>query len=101
MSFCKGQSGPVLIALTLMGALSVTGCGGKRPARVSVPPPPSAPAPSPHVAIQTPPHEPAGSPPVIYTEVGTASWYGPAFHSRPTSNGETYDMNALTAAHRT
>jgi rare lipoprotein A len=38
---------------------------------------------------------------VIYTESGTASWYGPAFQSRATSNGEIYDMNMLTAAHRT
>ena len=30
-----------------------------------------------------------------------ASWYGPPYHSRQSSNGETYDMNAMTAAHRT
>lgn len=30
---------------------------------------------------------------------GTASWYGPGFHGRQTANGETYDMNDLTAAH--
>ncbi len=36
-----------------------------------------------------------------YVETGIASWYGPDFHGRPTANGETYDMNALTAAHRT
>ena len=36
-----------------------------------------------------------------YDEKGTASWYGPGFDGRPTSNGETYDMNALTAAHKT
>ena len=32
---------------------------------------------------------------------GTASWYGPDFHGKLTANGETYNMNALTAAHRT
>ena len=32
---------------------------------------------------------------------GTASWYGPNFHSRKTSNGEYYNMYALTAAHKT
>lgn len=32
---------------------------------------------------------------------GYASWYGEAFHGRKTANGETYDMNALTCAHRT
>jgi rare lipoprotein A len=33
--------------------------------------------------------------------VGEASWYGGKFHGRTTANGETYDMNQLTAAHRT
>jgi rare lipoprotein A len=32
---------------------------------------------------------------------GTASWYGPKFHGRKTSNGETYDMHEMTAAHKT
>lgn len=36
-----------------------------------------------------------------YVEDGIASWYGPGFHGRQTANGETYDMNDLTAAHRT
>lgn len=36
-----------------------------------------------------------------YDETGIASWYGAAFHGKLTANGETYDMNALTAAHRT
>ncbi len=34
-------------------------------------------------------------------EDGVASWYGPNFHGKLTANGETYDMNGLTAAHRT
>ena len=36
-----------------------------------------------------------------YDRVGTASWYGQAFHGRLTANGEIYDMNSLTAAHPT
>lgn len=36
-----------------------------------------------------------------YNETGIASWYGPGFHGKLTANGETYDMNALTAAHTT
>jgi rare lipoprotein A len=32
--------------------------------------------------------------------VGTASWYGPGFHGRRTANGERFDQEALTAAHR-
>ena len=36
-----------------------------------------------------------------YDETGIASWYGAKFHGRPTANGEIYDMNGLSAAHRT
>ena len=36
-----------------------------------------------------------------YVETGIASWYGPNFHGLATANGEIYDMEALTAAHRT
>jgi rare lipoprotein A len=36
-----------------------------------------------------------------YHERGVASWYGQKFHGRLTSNRETYDMYAMTAAHKT
>ncbi|MEM8497308.1 MAG: septal ring lytic transglycosylase RlpA family protein [Pseudomonadota bacterium] len=36
-----------------------------------------------------------------YKARGTASWYGTKFHGRRTANGEVYDMNAMTAAHKT
>ncbi|MCH9807313.1 MAG: septal ring lytic transglycosylase RlpA family protein [Alphaproteobacteria bacterium] len=36
-----------------------------------------------------------------YQETGIASWYGRDFHAKMTANGEIYDMNALSAAHRT
>ncbi|WP_319548107.1 septal ring lytic transglycosylase RlpA family protein [Desulfogranum marinum] len=36
-----------------------------------------------------------------YSEQGKASWYGKKFHGRKTANGETYDMYAETAAHKT
>lgn len=35
------------------------------------------------------------------TATGIASWYGPGFHGKTTSNGETYNQNAFTAAHKT
>ena len=35
-----------------------------------------------------------------FVEQGTASWYGKKFHGRRTSSGETYDMHAMTAAHK-
>ncbi len=43
----------------------------------------------------TPKHDPS------YDETGIASWYGEKFHGRPTATGETYNMNDITAAHKT
>ena len=37
----------------------------------------------------------------LSVETGKASWYGAPYHNRRSSNGEIYDMHALTAAHRT
>ncbi len=36
-----------------------------------------------------------------YMERGYASWYGPGFHGKKTANGERYNQNAMTAAHKT
>lgn len=36
-----------------------------------------------------------------YDETGIASWYGPDFHGKSTASGERYDMNDVTAAHKT
>lgn len=36
-----------------------------------------------------------------YNETGIASWYGPGFDGKRTANGEVFDTNALTAAHKT
>jgi rare lipoprotein A len=36
-----------------------------------------------------------------HVETGVASWYGPGFHTKATANGETYDQQDHTAAHRT
>lgn len=38
---------------------------------------------------------------IYYEEEGGASWYGKKFHGHQTSNGEIYDMYAMTAAHKT
>jgi len=35
----------------------------------------------------------------VYTQRGTASWYGKRFHGSPTSSGEKYDMYRMSAAH--
>jgi rare lipoprotein A len=59
------------------------------------------------------PHEKVGNPYRIggqtyvprhdptYVEEGIASWYGPNFHGKLTANGELFDMDRLTAAHKT
>src|SRR5258708_37059653 len=54
-------------------------------------------------AVPSPPLPPPAAPPApgSYVEGGTASWYGPWHHGRRTASGERYDMNAMTAAHRT
>ena len=36
-----------------------------------------------------------------YKEIGIASWYGPGFHGKKTANGEIFDQNKVSAAHRT
>lgn len=56
----------------------------------SAPPPP--PTPIPPTTIDERPQ---------FMQVGFASWYGPGFHGNQTADGERFDMNALTAAHRT
>lgn len=44
------------------------------------------------------PAKPAGH---HWYQIGRASWYGKAFQGRTTANGERFDMNAFTCAHRT
>ena len=50
-------------------------------------------------------HHIRGVPPtpvaIGYTETGIASWYGYPYHGRPAADGEIYDMEKMTAAHRT
>jgi rare lipoprotein A len=51
---------------------------------------------------QQPPPSASGPPVAVgYTETGIASWYGHPYHGRPAADGEIYDMEKLTAAHRT
>jgi len=49
--------------------------------------------------IPPPPPRAPGSP--LLVETGKASWYGHPYHGRLAANGEVYDMEKLTAAHRT
>ena len=43
----------------------------------------------------------AAAPALAHDFQGSASWYGPGFHGRTTANGETFNQDALTAAHKT
>jgi rare lipoprotein A len=67
-----------------LAAILLAGCGHKKHPRPT-PPPPAPPA----------------APKLGQTETGEASWYGRPYHGRPAANGEIYDMEKLTAAHRT
>jgi len=98
------------LVLLLLGNIPLTGCGHK-PQRAQVPPPPPIPQQQPTI---TPPAEtpsrdtaedekiqlPADAKP-IFEETGVASWYGAPYHNRRGSNGEVYNMHAMTAAHLT
>jgi rare lipoprotein A len=66
-------------------AVLLAGCHRKRNAR-AMPPPPSA--------VSGPALPEAN-------EEGLASWYGHPYHGRPSASGEIYDMEQMTAAHRT
>ena len=63
--------------MLLAAVLALSACGGRK--KVKLPPPVEGKK--------------------GWTEVGIASWYGHPYHGRQTSNGETYDMNKMTAAH--
>ncbi|HVH50201.1 MAG TPA: septal ring lytic transglycosylase RlpA family protein [Candidatus Bathyarchaeia archaeon] len=88
-------------------AVFVTGCAGRKPLAASAPPPmaptPAPPATAEHAkrstGIDASSDQPVAG--AAYIEQGNASWYGPPFHGRRASNGEIYDMNKMTAAHRT
>jgi rare lipoprotein A len=66
---------------------------------------------SPSLANQPPSNQPVADSPddaalvasgvPVYSEVGRASWYGPPYNRRRGANGQVYDQEAMTAAHRT
>jgi rare lipoprotein A len=115
------------ILLVLFTIFLFASCGHPKQARTNVPPPP---APLPEASSTKSPaasHSeraaknnrvagtenseddnadlaeptiPAAARPLA-TETGRASWYGPPYHNRRGSNGEVYNMHAMTAAHRT
>ncbi|MGH7026200.1 septal ring lytic transglycosylase RlpA family protein [Brevundimonas sp.] len=92
-----------LIAAAFSTLAACAGLGGGRDAPLR---PPVVTDPAPIVSGTMRPYQirgrwyrPAEQP--DYDEVGMASWYGAQHNGRPTSTGERFDMNALTAAHKT
>ncbi len=69
----------ILLPTLLLAGLLLTGCAG-RAKKIKLPPPVKG--------------------KIGWTERGVASWYGHPYHGRITSNGEVYDMNKMTAAHK-
>lgn len=115
----------VSFSMTLFLLLTLVlcaGCGHSTPARVGVAPPPeiannassesqpdrtvvrndetASPGKSDAYPDVAEPSIPTTTRP-LFTESGLASWYGPPYHNRVGSNGEVYNMHAMTAAHRT
>lgn len=103
----RPKTGRILVIAACI-VLLATGCADRRMARED--PQPSR-DPLPHMSAQA--HYKVGNPYEIagiryfpeedytYAETGIASWYGPKFHGRPTANGEVFDMNMVSAAHKT
>lgn len=105
---------PIFLLMILLPVFLLSGCGTKRvssyPPRAVTPPGEVTPAKPSADRMRIPPTQ---RPYAIggktyypipsaygYVENGIASWYGPQFHGKKTSNGETYDMYGLTAAHK-
>ncbi len=107
------------LSLILLVVVFITvGCGEKKRTTRKVPPPPTISTPD--TATSPTATAPAKTPEdttkseekaedefaeyenntPIWTEIGYASWYGPPYHNRRGANGEIYNQNAMTAAHR-
>jgi rare lipoprotein A len=78
LSICR-----VFFVMGLSGIVAACSTTEPKPAPISVPPKQAGVAPAPKPSVQ---------------EMGVASWYGPGFHGRPTSSGQIYDQEDLTAA---
>ncbi|HEY3971377.1 MAG TPA: septal ring lytic transglycosylase RlpA family protein [Candidatus Sulfotelmatobacter sp.] len=115
-----------MLLIVLIAILLLSGCGHPKQAHVDVPPPPP-PATNPEPVAPPVANVPSAKAPIasrsereadqpdsdlaeptlpadakpLAVETGLASWYGPPYHNRRGSNGEVYNMHAMTAAHRT
>ena len=90
------------------GLLALGGCAGSGPSRSS-----GGGGDAPAISSTASPNYKIGKPYQVggvwyypqedfdYDETGIASWYGPDFHAKATANGEVFDQEAVTAAHKT
>ena len=89
--------------VALLAGLTLVATGCHHHAQVAYqPPPPSTGAKTPAHANPSPDDSAAevhGKP--VFSEVGTASWYGVNYNHRNAADGSIYDENGMTAAHRT
>jgi rare lipoprotein A len=107
---------PLLVSISLVITLSGCSYSGRPFIHDGAPSQPISIASIPNATPRVEPITRAGNPPTYrvlgknyrlmqgnkgYSERGIASWYGTKFHGRKTSNGERYDMYAMTAAHKT
>lgn len=113
------MSRPAVASLACYTALlCIAGCSHRTQIAYTPPPPPvvppTRPAPPPVTASAAESPQPAATEPAmspdeaivnsrtpIYTEQGMASWYGPNYHAHRGANGQIYDQNGISAAHRT
>lgn len=80
---------PIVLLLVCALVCAVPGCGGKKRRRAATP------------IRKAPLARAKGDAALSGPEVGLASWYGNPYHGRQAADGEIYDMEQLTAAHRT
>ncbi|MFN7997806.1 MAG: septal ring lytic transglycosylase RlpA family protein [Bryobacteraceae bacterium] len=82
------MAGTRTLAVVLAAMVLISGCHHRKKT-AHVPPPPGTSVPG----------QPAE--PIHDNETGIASWYGHPYHGRASASGEIYDMEQMTAAHRT
>jgi rare lipoprotein A len=102
----------LLYAVLLALLFSAAGCAAKKQTARDLPPPPALTPDAASSKSASPTKPPDTQPsvsgihvdpnsPILWTQVGYASWYGPNYHNKKGANGEIYDQNGMTAAHNT